>query len=221
MYSLYIYMYRLIGKDSCWEGLGAGGEGDDRGWDGWMTSLTRWTWVWMNSGSWWWTGRPGVLRFMGSQRVGHDWVTDLIWYIQNYDCFTLMYGRDHNIVKQLSSNIKIKLIMKLGQKTRMKLQLAEFPTWAGFYGRYIVSVRPSNQIRFAIIKHVFGTYGGSIVKNPPATAGDTGDVGSIPGSERCTGEGNGNPLEHSCLENPMDRGTWWAAFHGVTTSQTQ
>ena len=61
----------------CWEGLGAGGEGDDRGWDGWMVSLTRWTWVWVNSGSWWWTGRPGVLRFMGSQRVGHDWATEL------------------------------------------------------------------------------------------------------------------------------------------------
>ena len=63
----------------CWEGLGAGGEGDDRGWDGWMASLTHWTWVWVNSGSWWWTGRPGVLRFMGSQRVGHDWVTELNW----------------------------------------------------------------------------------------------------------------------------------------------
>ena len=63
----------------CWKGLGAGGEGDDRGWDGWMASLTRWTWVWVNSGSWWWTGRPGVLRFMGSQRVGHDWATELNW----------------------------------------------------------------------------------------------------------------------------------------------
>ena len=70
----------LIGKRLwCWEELGAGGEGDDRGWDGWMASLTRWTWVWVNSGSWWWIGRPGVLRFMGSQRVGHDWATDLIW----------------------------------------------------------------------------------------------------------------------------------------------
>ena len=47
--------------------------------DGWMTSLTQWTWVWVNSGSWWWTGRPCVLRFMGLQRVGHDWATDLIW----------------------------------------------------------------------------------------------------------------------------------------------
>ena len=63
----------------CWDGLGAGGEGDDRGWDGWMASPTRWTWVWVNSGSWWWIGRPGVLWFMGSQRVGHDWVTELNW----------------------------------------------------------------------------------------------------------------------------------------------
>ena len=63
----------------CWEGLGAGGEGDDRGWDGWMASLTRWTWVWVNSGTWWWTGRPGVLQFMGSQRVWYDWATELNW----------------------------------------------------------------------------------------------------------------------------------------------
>ena len=61
----------------CWEGLGAGGEGDDRGWNGWMASPTQWTWVWVDSRSCWWTGRPGVLRFMGSQRVGHDWATEL------------------------------------------------------------------------------------------------------------------------------------------------
>ena len=63
----------------CWEGLEAGGEGDDRGWEGWMASPTWWTWVWVNSRSWWWTGRPGVLRFMGSPRVGHDWATELNW----------------------------------------------------------------------------------------------------------------------------------------------
>ena len=62
-----------------WEGLGAGGEGDGQGWDGWMASPTRWTWVWVDSGSWWWTGRPGMLWFMGSQRVGHDWATELNW----------------------------------------------------------------------------------------------------------------------------------------------
>ena len=61
----------------CWERLRVGREGDDSGWDGWMASPTQWTWVWVNSGSWWWTGRPGVLRFMGSQRVGHDWATEL------------------------------------------------------------------------------------------------------------------------------------------------
>ena len=56
-----------------------GGEGDDRGWDGWMASPTQWTWVWVNSRSWWWTERPGVLQSMGSQRVRHDWVTELNW----------------------------------------------------------------------------------------------------------------------------------------------
>ena len=61
----------------CWEILKARGEGDDRGWDGWMGSLTRWTWVWVNSGSCWWTGKPGVLQYMGSQRVRHDWATEL------------------------------------------------------------------------------------------------------------------------------------------------
>ena len=68
----------------CWEGLGAGGEQrqetrDDRGWDGWMASPTRWTWVWVNSRSWWWTGRPGVLWFMGPQWAGQDWATELNW----------------------------------------------------------------------------------------------------------------------------------------------
>ena len=60
-------------------GIGGRRKGDDRGWDGWMASPTRWTWVWVNSRRWWWTGRPGVLRFMGSQRVGCDWATRLNW----------------------------------------------------------------------------------------------------------------------------------------------
>ena len=66
-------------RPRCWERLKAGGEGDDRGWDGWMASLIQWTWVWVNSGSWWWTERPGVLQSMGSQRVRHDWATKLNW----------------------------------------------------------------------------------------------------------------------------------------------
>ena len=63
----------------CWEKLKAEGEGDDRGWDGWMALPTQLTWVWVGSGSWWWTGKPGVLQSMGSQRVGHDWATELNW----------------------------------------------------------------------------------------------------------------------------------------------
>ena len=62
-----------LGKPWGWERLKAGGEGDHRGWDGWMVSPTRWTWVWASSRSWWWTGKPGMLLSMGSQRVGHNW----------------------------------------------------------------------------------------------------------------------------------------------------
>ena len=79
----------------CWERLRAGGEGDGRGWDGWMASLTQWTWVWVDSGSWWWTGRSGVLRFMGSQRVGHDWATELTDWVYHW----------MNIPQQLSTHL--------------------------------------------------------------------------------------------------------------------
>ena len=61
----------------CWERLKARGEGDNRGWDGWMASLTQWTCVWVNSRRWWWTGRPGMLQSMVSQRVRHNWATEL------------------------------------------------------------------------------------------------------------------------------------------------
>ena len=111
-----------------WEKLRAGGEGDDRGWDGWMASPTQWTWVWVNSGSWWWTGRPAVLRFMGLQRVGHDWQTEQNWKAE----------------------------------------------WAS------------------------GFSGGSDGKESVCSVGD---MGSIPGSGRSPGEGNGNLLQYSYLEN--------------------
>ena len=72
----------------CWERLKAGEEGDDRGWDGWMASPTQWTWIWVNSESCLWTGRPGVLQSMESQRVKLDWVTELNWYVykEYYSC---------------------------------------------------------------------------------------------------------------------------------------
>ena len=59
-------------RPRCWKRLKTGGEGDNRGWDGWMASPIQWTRIWVNCWSWWWTGRPGVLRFMGLQRVGHE-----------------------------------------------------------------------------------------------------------------------------------------------------
>jgi len=99
--SVYLSIYCSINKWKrlwCWEGLGAGGEGDDRGWDGWMASLTRWMGVWVNSGSWWWTGRPGVLQFMGSQRVRHNWVSELNW--------TELKQMDLSIWKSLMKNVK-------------------------------------------------------------------------------------------------------------------
>ena len=79
------YFGHLMGKLTqwkrpwCWERWRARGEGCDRGWDGWMASLTQWTWVCVNSGSWWRTVKPGVLQSMGSQRVGHNWETELNW----------------------------------------------------------------------------------------------------------------------------------------------
>ena len=93
----------------CWEKLKAVGEGDNRGWDGWMASPTPWTWVWVNSGSWWWTGRPGVLQSMGSQRVRHDWATELNWTEAN-----LHYSKSEtlNLRKWISEVIQSCLILR-------------------------------------------------------------------------------------------------------------
>ena len=115
------------------------GEGNDRGWDGWMASLTQWTWVWVNSGSWWWTGRPGVLQSMGSQRVGHDWAVELKWtdiYALIYDtCFSLSDFL-YSVWRTLSPS-----------KT---LQMTQFPSslWLSDISLYIHTTQPcmhSNQ----------------------------------------------------------------------------
>ena len=67
---------------------------------------------------------------------------------------------------------------------------------------------------------VMGFLGGSVVKNLPASTGDTGDVGLVPGLGRYRGEGNGSPFQYSCLVNPMDRGAWWATIRVVAESWT-
>ena len=80
------------------ERLKAGGEGDDRGWDGWMAILTQWTWVWVSLGSWWWSGRPGVLQSMGSQRAGHDWVIELNWMYTLVTLLIFTYFSNSSII---------------------------------------------------------------------------------------------------------------------------
>ena len=79
----------------------------------------------------------------------------------------------------------------------------------------------AQQIFTVCLLRLEGFPAGSAVKNPPANAGDTRDAGSVPGSGRSPGEESGNPLQYSCLGNPVDRGAWWARVHGVTESQTR
>ena len=88
----------------CWEGLVAGEEGDNRGWDVWMASPTRWTWVWVDSRGLWWTGRPGVLQFMGSQRVGHDWATEPNWSLSYEKGIYRLGFPVSSVVKNLPAN---------------------------------------------------------------------------------------------------------------------
>ena len=97
----------------CWERLKAGGEEDNRGWDGRMASPTQWTWVWVNSGSWWWTGRPGMLQSMGSQRVGHDWMTELNWEQYIYTTLPKYVICNNNMPNWLFHNIHFKNIKKI------------------------------------------------------------------------------------------------------------
>ena len=91
-----------------------GGEDDDRGWDGWMASLTQWIWVWVDSGSWWWTGRPGVLQSMGSQRVGHNWAAELNWNIWNKNNTNLtgLLWKSNELDELKSTDLDVWLIFK-------------------------------------------------------------------------------------------------------------
>ena len=119
----------------CWERLRAG-EGDDRGWDGWMASPTRWTLVWVDSGSWWWTGRPGMLWFMGLQRVGHDWATGLNWtdsVMSAMTSTTLWAAEKKQRIRKLIGHLKgsgINMVFSF-QHTPNQVRLHELntPTW--------------------------------------------------------------------------------------------
>ena len=102
------YFGHLMGRTDSFEKtlmlgkIEAGGEGDNRGWDSWMTSPSQWTWVWVNSGSWRWTGRPGVLQSVGWQRIRHEWATELNWrwyfyFLPMLHSWTKMRRRKENL----------------------------------------------------------------------------------------------------------------------------
>ena len=132
-------------------------KGEDRGWDGWMASLTWWTWVWVNSGSWWWIG---MLWFMGSQRVGHDWATELNWTDVNLD----------HLIKVVSVRF-------------CHCKISNFHTLF-FEGESLSPVTPKERwitFHFLEKQYLFEFLDflcGPVVKNLLANAGDTG---SIPG----------------------------------------
>ena len=118
--------------------IGGGGEGDDRVWDSWMASPTQWVWVWASSGSWWWTGKPGVLRSMGSKRVEHDWATEL-------NCWTHIWIWRYNIQSIIASETQVtrgwfhlRLFHSMSgtrgvmtQMTKDSYSLPSSPLWSG------------------------------------------------------------------------------------------
>ena len=140
-----------------------------------------------------WKGEPGMLQSMGSLRVRHDSVTSL-----SLSCI----GE--------------------GNGNPFQCSCLENPRDGGAWWAAISGVTQS-RTRLKLLsssssKEVMGFLGGSVVKNPPA---DAGDGGLFPGLGECPGEGNGNPLQYSCLENPTGRGAWWTTVPGVTKSQSK
>ena len=183
----------LIGKGSdAGRDLGAGGRGDDRGWDGWMASPTRWTWVWVNSRRWWWTERLGVLGFIRLQRVGHDWATELNWTEVN---FAYRISKDLNMITFSAG----KSVTGHSYKLPDECKLTNF------------SEKLPPRFRSSASQHFWG--GTSL----PLFLWWVNCVFA----HFLFGESNGNPLHYSCLENSMDGGAWWAIVHGVAKSWTR
>ena len=203
-----------------WEGLGAGGEGDNRRWDGWMASPTRWTWVWVDSGSWWWTGRPGMLRFLGSQRVRHDWVTELNWtvFLGGASPFALGLGVSPHSLSSVYHLTGVFLTLDLEYLYMAIPAKCNHHSWPWQWG---ISSWP-----LAAPALCSRHYAHTLIGLPRCLSGkesvcQTGDMGSIPKSGRSPGEGNGNPLQYFWLGNPTDRRAWRATVHVVANSLKQ
>ena len=186
-------------------------------------------WVWVNYGSWWWTGRPGVLRFTGWQRLGPDWATDLIWsdYLtinQSELCMSWWH-----ILKLPSFILILKMIPWNSSKSSGFLSIScprvlvwRFTINCTFLHHNAVSVNwfhcqeQQNQVWFDN-KQKLTDKENKLMVTKGTSPGDSegklsaynaGHQSSIPGSGRSPGEGNGTPLQYSCLENPMDGGAW-------------
>ena len=119
-----------------------GGEGDNRGCDGWMASLSQWTWVWVNSGSWWWTGNPGVLQSMGLQRVRHDWATELNWT----DPFTNVFQLPTNPCPRQTLFYFLLLWAWLFQKKIPYINKTPHSIYLSVFGFFLFSITPSSFI---------------------------------------------------------------------------
>ena len=188
----------------CWERLRAGGEGDDRGWDGWMASLTQWTWVWVNSGSWWWTGRPGVLQSMGLQR---DTTEQQNWTELERLCY---YGDPFVICKESE-----------GSKVFHCLQTNKFPCYR--LTETSRRPRPLGHCHRALLATDAELPRRHSHRESTCRCGRCERRGAFlswkaPWSRTWQYAPVFLPRE---LGNSMDRGAWWAAVHGVAKSQTR
>ena len=151
------------------------------------------------SGSWWWTGKPGVQQSMGSQRVGHDWATELNWF----NLLLASYNFD-----DFGIRIKVSLLRAFPIILGNSTNISEATTFVSQFYTF------STQISFFLFPVPFWHILSWWLSNTES-AFSAEDPGLIPGLRRSFGVGNGNPLQHFCLENPIDRGTWWATVHRV------
>ena len=254
----------------CWERLKARGEGEDRGWGGWMASPTRWTWVWGNFGSWWWTGRPGLLQSMGSQRVtteGLNW-TEPIW---STTAFWIL-AKPLHLRSMLSRTIRYSWNCSAYSwhwSTEKGLILLHDNSWPHVVQPVLQNLNKLNcevlshlpyspdisPMDFHFFTHLDNFLQGKCVHNQQdsenafqefikseSTDFYTSGINKLISHWQKYVDCNGSyfdifepsynnlkfmvwncnyPLQYSCLENPVDRGAWWAAVHRVSQSQTQ
>ena len=185
----------LFKRPWCWERLKAGREGNNRGYDGLMASPTQWTWVWVNFGSWWWIGKPGMLQSTGSQRVRHACATQPNWTYNNWLCFVGTKTKQQQksilctlviIFIILITGMYIFHIYVIFKESWVVLSYIGLPWW----------------LRWWRIHLLFGR-----LRFDPLTR-------KIPWRKKW------QPYILFCLKNPMDRGAWHATVHGVAKSQT-